>query len=262
MRKSIESLIKRDFQKAVLEISYAFSPDYDPNLYRNVLKGAIAVKTPFTIVQVGANDGKYNDPIYDFVRDNQGRTQIALIEPQKELIPYLQENYSFHSYADIYNGAIGLEKGSFELYRIKQEHWGAVNAGYGDDWPDYRVPTGVTTSDQQQLAKWVSENIQSNRHPNEIIEQYGVEMVRPSSILKKSEMDSVCLLQVDTEGMDDEVVYSFFKEHIYPSIINIESKLLSGPEQKTVKKTLSDNGYQVYDYTTSETLGIRKYAQK
>lgn len=249
MRGSIESLIKRGFQKAGLEISYASSPDYDPNLYRNVLRGAIAVKNPFTIVQVGANDGKYNDPIYDFVRDNQERTQIALIEPQEELIPYLEENYSYHSYADIYSGAIGLENGSFELYRIKKEHWGAVDAGYGDDWSDYRVPTGVTTSDQQQLAKWVSENIQSNRHPNEIIEQYSVEMVRPSSILKKSEMDSVCLLQVDTEGMDDEVVYSFFKEDIYPNIINIEIKHLSGPDQDQLKKH-----YQIMDikFTTTQ----------
>ena len=154
MRGSIESLIKRGFQKAGLEISYASSPDYDPNLYRNVLRGAIAVKTPFTIVQVGANDGKYNDPIYDFVRDNQERTQIALIEPQEEFIPYLKENYSYHSQADIYNKAVGVQQESFELYRIKKEYWDAIDPSYGGDWPDYRAPTGVTTSDRQRLVEW------------------------------------------------------------------------------------------------------------
>jgi FkbM family methyltransferase len=217
----------------------------------------VAVKNPFTIIQVGANDGKYNDPIYDFVRDNQERTHIALIEPQEELIPYLNENYSYHHNADIYNKAVGTQKESFELYRIKKEYYHAIDVGYGDDWPDYRVPTGVTTSDKQQLVNWISENIQSDQHPNKIIEQYSVDVAQPSFILEKSEMDSICLLQVDTEGMDDEVVYSFLEDEIYPKIINIESKHLGGPDRKQYERTLRDNGYRIYNYTASETLCIK-----
>src|SRR5690606_20184347 len=67
------------------------------------------------IVQVGANDGAINDPIYGFVRKFADRTNILLVEPQEYLLPYLEENYRFHRQKTIFNGAVG-PSGVLKLY--------------------------------------------------------------------------------------------------------------------------------------------------
>ena len=59
------------------------------------------------IVEVGANDGRINDPIYSFVMNHKETTCVLLIEPQAELIPFLQENYKEHRSVTIFNGAKG-----------------------------------------------------------------------------------------------------------------------------------------------------------
>ncbi len=257
MRKEVESIIKSTLRKVGIEISYV-SPDYKPELYRTILSTAIAVQAPFNIIQVGANDGKYNDPIYDFVRKYKDRTNIILVEPQTELISHLKDNYSYHPSAEVYNKAIGPDESKIQLHRIKREHWDKLDVNYGENWPDYRAPTGVTTSNREQLLTWVSEHAQIKSQPDEIIETYDVDMSKPETVLNCSEIiDEVHLLQVDTEGMDDEIVYAFFEDEIYPSVINIESKHLSESQQDEVERKLARKGYEVYNYTASETLALK-----
>ena len=257
MRKKVESIIKRTLRKAGIEISYV-SHDYKPELYDTILSTAIAVQSSFNIVQVGANDGKYNDPIYDFIKEYKDRTNIILVEPQKELISHLEDNYSYHPSSEVYNKAIGTDESKIRLYRVKREYWDKLDVDYGENWPDYRAPTGVTTSNREQLVTWVSEHVQTKSQPDEIIEEYNVDISKPETVLNRSKiMDEVHLLQVDTEGMDDEVVYAFFEDEIYPSVINIESKHLSESQQGKLKKKLARRGYEVYNYTASETLALK-----
>lgn len=257
MREEVESKIKNTLRKLGIEISYV-SPDYKPELYNTILCTAVAIQPSFNIIQVGANDGKYNDPIYDFVKQYKDRTNIILVEPQKELIPYLEDNYSYHPSSEVYNKAIGINKSKIKLHRVGREYWDRVDVNYGEDWPDYRVPTGVTTSNRDQLLTWVSQHVQAELKPGKIIEKYDVDVSKPDTILNRSEiMDEVHLLQVDTEGMDDEIVYAFLKNEIYPSVINIESKHLSESQQDKFEKKLLNTGYEVYNYTASETLALR-----
>lgn len=257
MREEVESVIKNILCKVGIEISYV-SPDYKPELYDTILSTAIAVQPSFNIVQVGANDGKYNDPIYDFVKEYKSRTNIISVEPQKELIPYLEDNYSYHPSSEVYNKAIGTDVSKIQLYRVGREYWDKVDVDYGENWPDYRAPTGVTTSNRDQLLSWVSEHVQTKLQPDEIIEKYDVDVSKPETVLNRSEiMDEVHLLQVDTEGMDDEIVYAFFEGEIHPSVINIESKHLSESQQGKLERKLARKGYEVYNYTASETLALK-----
>jgi len=141
MREEIESIIKSALRKVGIEISY-ISPDYKPEFYNTVLSTAISVQPSFNIIQVGANDGKCNDPIYDFVKEYKNRTNIILVEPQEELIPYLKDNYSYHSSSEVYNKAIGANESKIQLYRVGREYWDKVDVDYGEDWPDYRALRG------------------------------------------------------------------------------------------------------------------------
>ncbi|MDL0121725.1 FkbM family methyltransferase [Halobacterium salinarum] len=257
MKQKVKSLIKNSLQKVGIEVSYVGGPDRDPQMYINTLRGGVSVKNPFNIVQVGANDGKYNDPIFDFVKTHKDITKIILIEPQEELIPYLKENYTHHPEFEIYNKAIGKEETTLCMYRINKQYWNDIDVGYEENWPDYRVPTGITTSDREQLSEWVS--TKTDLSPDEAIERYDVNVVQPNSILNESGIiDEVDLLQVDTEGMDDEVVYSFFENDIYPRIINSEIKHLDDNQQNRYDKKMANNGYEVYDYAYGEKLALKR----
>ena len=226
MRRKVESLIKKNLHKLGIEVSYA-TPNYKPELYNTVLTASVSVQPSFNIIEVGANDGKYADPIYEFVREHQNRTNIILIEPQDELIPYLRENYSYHQSSEVYNKAIGTRKSTIQLYRIKKGYWDRINVNYGEHWPEYRVPTGVTTSNEKQLLDWISEHIQTESKPSEVIEKYDVDVVQPNEVISRSQIiNKVHLLQVDAEGLDNKIVYNFFDNNIFPSIVNIESKHL------------------------------------
>ncbi|UWG52002.1 hypothetical protein AArcCO_2724 [Halalkaliarchaeum sp. AArc-CO] len=259
MKNMIESQVKSGLRRFGIDISYVNDGDRNPQMYTNSLKGAISVKKPMNIIQVGANDGKHNDPIYEFVKDQEGSTNIILVEPIRTVIPYLEENYSYHSSAEIVNKAIGgQESSSIRLYGIDQNYWDDINAGYGEDWPDYRIPTGVTTTNRDQLLQWISENVQSDANPESIIEEFDVEVAQPNSIISQSQnMDDVQLLQVDAEGFDDEVVFSFFEADVYPNIINIERKHLSQERQEIYDQRCKNEGYDVYNYTSSEKLAMK-----
>ncbi len=259
MKNMIESRVKSGLRRFGIDISYVYNGHRNPKMYTNCLKGAISVRSPLNIIQVGANDGKHNDPIYDFVKDHKSSTNIILVEPIRTVLPYLEENYSYHPSAEIVNKAIGgQESSSMRLYGIDQNYWDNISAGYGEDWPDYRIPTGVATTNKDQLLQWISENVQSDDSPESIIEEFDVEIAQPNSFITQSQiMSDVQLLQVDVEGLDDEVVFSFFEADAYPNIINIEKKHLSQESQERYDQRCKNEGYDVYNYSSGEKLAIR-----
>ena len=116
----------------------------------------------------------------------------------------------------------------------------------------------MTTSDKAELLQWVSENVDSELEPEEIIERSEVESYQSEKILQESDiMDNIDVIQVDAEGVDDKIVYSFLDAGIYPSIINIEKRHLSNSEIEVFNNRLKSGSYEVYDYTASELLGLR-----
>src|SRR5690606_29641816 len=85
---------------------------------------------------------------------------VVLIEPQQQLIPYLQENYRFHPSAHIVNAAIGQE-GEMTLYGVKKEYWGRLDVPYAKErgWPDYRAPTGIASGSKAHVANWLKKHL-------------------------------------------------------------------------------------------------------
>ncbi len=259
MKTRIESWVQNSLRRLGVDIKYVNRGYNNPKMYINSLTGAISVKKPFNIIQVGANDGKYNDPIYDFVKEYKNATNIMLVEPLETVRPYLEEHYSYHPSVEIVNKAIGdQESSSIQLYGIKKKYWDDIDVGYGDSWPNYRVPTGVTTKNKNQMLRWISENVRSDSNPKNIIQKFDVKIANPNSLINKSDiMDDVQLLQIDTEGMDDKIVYSFFESDIEPNIINIECEYLNKEKQMKYDQKLQGKGYKVFNYTPNEKLAMK-----
>ncbi|GAA1343542.1 hypothetical protein GCM10009647_087650 [Streptomyces sanglieri] len=259
MRGQAKSLLKQGIAKFRIKTHDTNSETEDNSAkYTQILRGAISLQKPFNIVQIGANDGVHGDPIYDFVKEYKHSTNIILVEPVETLIPHLKENYAYHPSAEIVNKAIG-DMSSIRLYGVKKEYWADVDVEYGEDWPEYRIPTGVTTTDKDRLTEWIAKNVQSKSKTEEIIETFDVDVSQPGSLVERSQiMDEVHLLQVDTEGMDDEIVYSFLEGGTHPNIINIERKHLTKEREEEYNQKLADKGYELCDYTWREKLALRR----
>ena len=71
-------------------------PEPEMSHFESCLRVILGMKRNVNIVQIGANDGSINDPLYAFASNFSDRSHVILVEPQAYLIPYLEENYRFH----------------------------------------------------------------------------------------------------------------------------------------------------------------------
>ena len=200
-------------------------------------------KNQLNIVVVGANDGKTNDPIYDFNMRWRSATNVLLIEPNKTLLPYLQKNYSSHPSHQIANCAIGKE-GLLTLYAIKQKVWDSFQPDYAKGWPSYRAATGITSAIKLHLEKAL---IRENLDPNSSIDILSIPAKELKTLLDELKWPTpIDVLQIDAEGYDDVVIYNSNISHIRPKIIYFESHNMSKDKGILLKRYLSKQGYRTY----------------
>lgn len=187
-----------------------------------VLEGLLLVRSEMKLVQIGSNDGKINDPIYKFLMTNKKYTNVLLIEPQDEIIPFLVKNYHNHPQVKIFNGAIGSGN-ELTLFRIKPSLWKFFNPPYLKDAPRYRVASGITSSDKSKVLSAINSSFEVDLLPKDIIEKVRVPCRQLESLLEEYSFGrDIDVIQVDAEGADDEVIYSCNIETIKPLVINYE----------------------------------------
>lgn len=214
------------------------------------------MRQTLNIVQVGANDGMTNDPLYDFILNHSSFTRVILCEPQSYLIPELEKNYGFHDNKYIFNGAIGPGE-SLKLYRIKREFWADFSVPYAKGWPVYRAPTGVTSSIYEHVLAWVGRYYTGNLPHSDVIEDVSVECVDVRELLKRTNMfDSIDVLQVDAEGFDDQVIYASNIDEFMPMIVNFEYGNLPQQRAKELREYLTQRGY-IFSQHGIDGLAIR-----
>lgn len=241
LQTRIETGVQAAFERVGLRIEYlneatdAQSADQSvkrPELYPGTVLGALADRgEPLDVMIVGANDGKYNDPIYGVLQANPDSTNVLLSEPLNVLLPYLKDHYAHHPNTEIRNVAVGSEAGELTLYFIKKEFWDSVDVSYADGWPQYRAPTGIATSDRENVVSWAAENVDVETEPEEIVAVSTVPVERPGSLVTQSGiLNGLDVLQVDAEGMDAEIVIAALNDGLRPIIINFEHMHLSTPE--------------------------------
>jgi FkbM family methyltransferase len=214
-------------------------------------------KVPATIIQIGACDGRINDPIYQLVRNQIQSNTIVLIEPQPELIDILKENYAFHKDVRIENVAIG-EPGDLILYRLKQEYWSKFERTYLKDAPTYRVPSGFVSSNYQHVLKHIEGKLPKETLIAETIEELKVPSKQLKEILESHNIKKIDILQIDVEGHDDTVLYHSNIDKYKPKIIHFEHMHLKTQNKHTLYKFLEKQGYNVCEYSSSDTMATRE----
>lgn len=208
------------------------------------------------VVQIGANDGRINDPIYKWIMSHKESTSILLVEPQPEVILFLQRNYSSHPNFVIANEAVGHDK-NLTLYRLKPELWEIFIKRYLKNSPTYRVPTGFTSQIKNHVVNHIRNNLPPSVDERDAIETLNLPSSNLLSILQRHRFpEKIDLLQVDCEGADDKVLYCCNLQYTRPEIINFEYCHIPTSRMNILVTYLEDLGYKVYCWSKSDATAI------
>lgn len=207
------------------------------------------------IIQVGANDGKINDPIHRFLIKNKRKTKAVLVEPQPDIIPFLKKNYKNHPNIIIFNGAVGNEK-KLTLFRPKPEFWKYYNEPFFKNVPSYRAPSGIASSDREFVVENIKKKLKYDIPAEEVIEKIEVPCKTIESLAKIHLDNSVDILQIDTEGFDDKIIYSCNLKKIKPSVINYEYQHLGKEKELTLERHLRKYGYEIIKWSNSDKMAV------
>jgi len=191
-------------------------------LLRKIIAGGSL--SDFTFIQIGANDGRTNDPIRRLVLKFGLRG--ILVEPQPDAFARLVHNYSNAPQLAFENAAIAQAKGQATLYRFKP--------GPGvPDWADC-------------LASFSREHLIRNlADVKGEIEEVVVPTMSFTDLIRKHGLTEVDLLQIDTEGFDFEVIKLIDFDAFRPSIINFEQGLLIGKVRQECYQYLGKRSYKI-----------------
>lgn len=193
-----------------------------------------------TIVQVGANDGKTHDPIFDGVK--KFAKKILLIEPLVELIPLLELNYSsFSGIAIIENCAVGSSIGSIPFYKVSEK----LRKRFILTGIDPTLFASFSKEHVINHLKFSEINISDEDVEANIVEDQIQTSTLENILLKHSLMD-IDLLQIDCEGFDWQVLKTIGS--LRPKVINLEHKHLSVKDKIDLVNWFDQEGYNFFIY--------------
>ncbi len=192
----------------------------------------VASHASLNFIQIGANDGVRWDPLRDLIL----RYHLAgvLVEPLPDMFEQLKRNYEGESQLSFENSAIATQNGTRTLFRVH---------------PDAHVPDYV--------HGWASFNKAHFREFTPHVYEVQVSTITVRALLQKYGITHVTLLQVDTEGYDNEILKMFFDERVFPEVINYEHAHLSNADKMECRRLLKASGYRFLEYSSWDTMAIR-----
>jgi len=176
-------------------------------------------------VEIGANDGIANDPIYPFVRDHGW--QGLMLEPLPEIHAKLTKNHANHPGINCIQAAISQHDGDATIYTVDMAESQFTKA---HQFSSFRKDIVLSQID------WV---------PNiaELITEMRVRTMSWPTLMKQTGGRHIDVVQIDTEGFDAEILRMMDLSEWKPSIIHYEHCNLSKSDQEECASRLAENGY-------------------
>ena len=206
----------------------------------------------FSVIQIGANDGMYHDPIHKYIKRNKWKGVV--LEPQS----YVYENFLskiYHKNDGLHPvcAALGDVDGRRKLFKI--------------GFTNMRWATGLASFDVEQIKlAYESGQVKKNclRHglempsdPNEQITSEEVEVISPATLMKRYNINDIDLLQIDAEGFDYQVIRMFDIANTKPKAIVFENMHLSEQDSQNCFELLDSNDYAWQNFDAN-TLAMRR----
>jgi FkbM family methyltransferase len=182
-----------------------------------------------TFVEIGANDGKKNDPLNYYIK--KFRWIGILVEPDPANFKKLKENYRGVDGLIFENTGIGPEPGEMLFYKIKD---------IADQEPGWYDQVG--SFDKKTFLK----NISYGKGLDQRIVAEPRPVIHFDELLEKNNFGDVDLLHLDAEGFDYRILRSidFAKYNI--RMVLFESEWMTKSELKELIHFLRNHQYRVY----------------
>ncbi len=175
------------------------------------------------IVQVGAFDGTFQDPLCYFLSDSIHFHKAVLVEPQQAACEKLIALHSKNHRVVIEPSAISTSEGTIEFFSPS-----TVEAS----------PLASTNINELVKRGYLKKDISSVKVPCLTI----------PSLMQKHHLESIQLLQLDCESMDAAIITHMLRHQVFPSAIHFEITNLDTKQLSDIRSTLAANQYQFIEY--------------
>ncbi len=190
------------------------------------------------VVKVGANDGIVSDPLATATVQNAGWT-VLFIEPNPSSFGRLKQSLGWLPNARFAHVAVAPYEGTLTLYDVDPEAFPEVGA-----WID------VLTSSSKETV--LGNCPQAEGH----IRELQVPCKPLGAILAEHGIERPDVLQIDTEGMDWQVLQMVDLDVNWPSILTFEHHLISDEDYLKARELLERHHYAVIE-TEHDVLALR-----
>ncbi len=208
---------------------------------RNALLEAAYRQQPGLIVQIGAFDGRLDDPLLDFL-GRQPSAEAVLVEPQGTPYAALQQRYRNYSNVRCVNRAVGSEDGYQSLYYAD---FGRAASPWG---------RAIASFDKSHIEKVM------RRHPLRRFAGYTTKSERVPTLTLANlfaelavEPQMVTAFFCDTEGSDAAIVAQLLDTGAAPAILQYEYLHLDQTEVLVLNEQLVHLGYSL-DFSHKDVL--------
>jgi FkbM family methyltransferase len=206
----------------------------------------------FFFVQIGANDGKKNDPLYDLVL--KYKLSGLLVEPLKNEFENLLKNYSSNGNLIFENSAISNKDGLQSIYEIKKDFQDIFYKHTGEK------ATMMTSFNKDHVRKFLRRGMGEffkDKQADDYIDEVQVKTISFDTLMQKHQIKNIDLLQIDTEGFDFEIIKMVDFDKYSPKLINYESVHLNTSDKAQCESLLKEKGYVLFN-NKADTYAIKK----
>ncbi len=233
------------------------------------LHAILCRKQRIVVIQIGANVGNRNDPLFHFIREvnadarSEPRCSAILVEPVRHLFDQLKINYRGCPGVAFENVAVSDCAGTRNFYHIDP----SVDIT-GSDMPHWLSQIGSLVPErlEKEFARVEKELARQGRGRNlgDFIANHRISeevtCVTLGDLLDRHAVEELDLLQIDAEGYDYEIVRSIDFERVKPRMINYERIHLQEDEARC-RHLLEEQGYKLFDRYRMDTLAVLKPAR-
>jgi FkbM family methyltransferase len=182
------------------------------------------MKSNVSFIQVGANDGSSADPIFEFA--TRSKWTGYAIEPVPFVYEKLKKSYNKYPNVTPLNFAVGKQTRICKFYSVNME--------------SQIFPSMLASFDRKTIIK--HENLIPDIE--KYIREIDVNCYTLDDICSSQNIKDLDVLIVDTEGTDDEVIFSLSLNHVKPIVIIYEHRHISASHLLKLHQNLLSFGYQ------------------
>ena len=170
----------------------------------------------FTFLQVGAFDGRTDDPIRPLVQEFGIRGIV--VEPQVQMLETLRANYAEYPQVVVVNAAIADAEGTRDFYSTR-------------DGPSRK-------------ASFLRSNLLKHGVRADDIVAQPVRCTTIANLMREQKFERCDLIQIDAEGYDAEIVRTIDLQTVQPSIVRFEHVHLSNKDCDACIELLASHGFR------------------